>query len=468
MKITSNDFIPAAHVAVMDADLRAAVLRATTNASDGRIATMYEAGYAHGEAVRAWSASAKRRALMRLPDLLEQAEANLMENGVHVLWAETAVEACRHVLDIAERHQVGSVVKSKSMISEEIGLNDVLAESGIDVVETDLGEYILQLDEEPPSHIVTPVIHKSKADVSELFVRKLGMTPTDDTHTMAMHIRQLMRSRFLSANMGISGGNFIVAETGTLGLVTNEGNGRMVTSLPKVHVALVGIEKIVESLMDFAVLTQVLPRSATGQRMTVYTHMINGPRQTSDEDGPEDLYVILVDNGRTRIYDSDYVDALACIRCGACMNACPVYRSVGGHVYGWVYPGPIGAVVTPLLQGLDNAKPLPNASSLCGACKQVCPVDIDLPSMLLSLRYDLYRKGDKGGFLGLVLKLWSWVAASPKLFELAGRAAHLLLGRSPPSRLPGPVGGWTKYRALPAFADRPFRRQWREMRGEHD
>ena len=351
------------------------------------------------------------------------------------------------------------------MISEEIELNEVLEADGIEVLETDLGEYILQLNQEAPSHIVTPVIHKSKKDVRELFVRELGMPPTGDSRTMALLSRQILRPKFLQAEMGITGGNFIVAETGTLCLVTNEGNGRMVTTLPPVHVALVGIEKIVETLEDFATLTQVLSRSATGQAMTVYTHMYNGPRRAGEGDGPEHMYVILVDNGRSDIYATEYAEVLTCIRCGACMNACPVYRSTGGHAYGWVYPGPIGAVLTPLLKGLENAKPLPHASSLCGACKEVCPVDIDLPKMLLDLRHDLYVRGEVERSLRLGLKLWAIANRSPRLFEMGGWLGRVLLRLIPPDRVPGPLSGWTKYRSMPSFADQPFRRQWRQRRG---
>jgi L-lactate dehydrogenase complex protein LldF len=247
--------------------------------------------------------------------------------------------------------------------------------------------------------------------------------------------------------------------------VTNEGNGRMVTSLPRIHVAIVGIEKVVETFEDYATLTQVLPRSATGQTLTVYTHMYNGPRRDGEQDGPEHMIVILVDNGRSKVYGTHYAEALTCIRCGACMNACPVYRSTGGLAYGWVYPGPIGAVITPLLNGLDNAKPLPHASSLCGSCKQVCPVDIDLPKMLLDLRSDLYQEGKAEGIWVLGLKLWAFGNQSPGLFEFGGRLARLVLGDRSPGSLPGPLGGWTKYRAFPKFAKTSFRQQWREKRG---
>jgi len=465
MHISSNNFISAAQVALMDDQMRASVMQATTTAYAKRLNVMFEAGYAHGEALRQQAAHIRRFALARLPDLLEQAEANLTANGVTVLWAVDAAETRQHVLDIAAGHGVKTITKSKSMVSEEIALNQTLEAHGIEVAETDLGEYILQLADEPPSHIVTPVIHKSKEAIRDLFVRRLDMPPTDDAGQMARFARQVLRKVFLRADMGISGGNFIIAETGTICLVTNEGNGRMVTSLPDVYVAVVGIEKVVATLEDYATLTQVLPRSATGQAMTVYTHLYNGPRRAGETDGPAHMYVILVDNGRSGIYKTAYAEALACIRCGACMNACPVYRATGGHAYGWVYPGPIGAVVTPLLNGLDQARPLPMASSLCGSCKQVCPVDIDLPRMLLDLRRDLYEQDQVSPLWKLGLKLWAWVCASPALFGLGGRLARAAL--IPPLRksLPGPLAGWSKYRDFPPFAAKSFHDEWNKKRG---
>ncbi len=464
MKLTSNNFIPESEIAIQDKEMQASVRAATTTAYQGRVKMMFEGGEKHGRAVRRQAARAKRRALHKLPDLLERAEAKLQANGAEVLWAIDAQEANRHVRAIVERHGVHSVVKSKSMVSEEIGLNEVLERQGVDVVETDLGEFILQMAKEPPSHIVTPVIHKSKASIRKLFEDQLAMPSTDDTEAMAGFSRKLLREKFLRADMGVTGGNFIIAETGTLCLVTNEGNARLVTTLPPVHVAIVGIEKIVETLEDYATLTQVLTRSATGQAMTVYTHMYSGTRSPQEADGPEHMYVIFVDNGRSEIYGTKYHDALACIRCGACMNACPVYRAAGGHAYGWVYPGPIGAVITPLLNGLAQAKPLPHASSLCGACKEVCPVDIDLPRMLLDLRADLYSRDQVETSIVLGLKLWSVIHQQPRLFEMSGRLVRILTGDKPPEKLPGLLGGWTKHRTFPPFAKKSFRRQWRERR----
>jgi L-lactate dehydrogenase complex protein LldF len=462
MKNQADQFVQRAAVAVSDAQVRAAVAQGTHTAFHKRQIAMGETSPEHGEAMRQQAAAIKRHALNHLADLLEMAEAKMQVNGMQVLWAADAAEARRQVLDIARQHGVHKIVKSKSMVTEEIALNDALEAAGIETIETDLGEYILQLNQEPPSHIVAPVIHKSKESIRQIFETRIQMPPTDDAEEMARYARVQLRAAFLSADMGVTGGNFIIAETGTVCLVTNEGNGRMVTSLPRLHVAVVGIEKIVATLEDYATLTQVLPRSATGQKMSVYTHMINGPRRTGDGDGPEHVYVILVDNGRSNIYASGYTEALACIRCGACLNACPVYEVVGGHSYGWVYPGPIGAVVTPLLTGVENATPLPYASSLCGSCKQVCPVDIDIPRMLLDLRKDLVVAGQTEKIWDLGMQAWAFGTRSPALFQLAGAVAGLATRIFPGARLPGPLAGWSKYRKNPPFAKKPFRTLWAE------
>jgi L-lactate dehydrogenase complex protein LldF len=468
MKVHSNQFIPAAQIAIHDADLQTAVSLGTNAAFTKRQAAMFAYGHDHGQALRQQAAAIKRHALNHLPDLLEQAEANMQANGIRVLWAVDAAEANRHVLDIARRHEVYSVVKSKSMVTEEIGLNQVLEAANIDVLETDLGEYIVQLGGETPSHIVAPIVHKTKASIRDLLIEKANMPPTDDVNEMTRFARETLRRRFLTADMGVSGGNFIVAETGSIGLVSNEGNIRLVTSLPRVHVALVGIEKIVPTVADYALLTQVLPRSATGQALTVYTHLVNGPRQPDETDGPEDVYLILVDNGRSQIYHSDYCEALACIRCGACLNGCPVYQVTGGHAYGWVYSGPIGAVVTPLLTGLKNAGPLPHASTLCGLCKEVCPVDIDIPRMLLDLRHQLVQQGQSEAVWNAGMKVWAFANRSPGRFALGGKIAAKVNQLFKPKSLPGPLGGWTKHRTTPKFAPKSFHQLWQERQGGGD
>ena len=463
MAVESNNFIALADVALHNDDLQHAIGDGTRAAYYKRLDTMFAHGNEHGEFMRQQAAEAKRRALRQLPDLLEKAERNLKKNGFQVEWSLDAAQANQLVLDIARRHGVKTVTKSKSMLSEELGTNHAMEAAGLQVVETDLGEYIIQLANETPSHIVGPVMHKTKAEIRDVFVDELGMEPTDDAEEMVAFARRMLREDFLSADMGISGGNFLIAETGSIGLVMNEGNGRMCTSLPRVHVALVGIEKLVDTVEDYATLTQVLPSSSTGQKLTVYTNIINGPRRDDEDDGPEYTYVILVDNGRTDIYDTKYAEVLTCIRCGACQNACPVYRTMGGHAYGWVYGGPIGAVLTPLFVGLENATPLPHASSLCGSCKQVCPVDIDLPRMLLDLRWDLVQEGESQAGWDMAMKMWAIGMTSPRRFNLGGVAARVgqhIMGEY----MPGVLGNWTKHRDFPDFASKPFRQLWKERK----
>jgi L-lactate dehydrogenase complex protein LldF len=467
MKVKASQFIPAAQIAINDPDLQTAVTAGTHTAFSKRQEAMFAAGHEHGETMRQQAAAIKRHVLNNLPDLLEQAEANMQANGIKILWAVDGAEANRHVLDIARRHQVRSVVKSKSMVTEEVGLNHALETAGIDVLETDLGEYIVQLGDETPSHIVAPILHKTKASIRDLLVAKANMPPTDDTEEMTRFAREALRRPFLEADMGVSGGNFIIAETGSLCLVTNEGNARLVTSLPPVHVALVGIEKVIATVADYATLTQILPRSANGQPITVYTHLVNGPRQPGETDGPEHVYVILVDNGRSHIYDSSYAEALACIRCGACLNGCPVYQVTGGHAYGWVYSGPIGAVITPLLTGLENASPLPYASTLCGMCRQVCPVDIDIPRMLLDLRRDLVAQGQSDRVWDLGIKAWAWGNRSPGRFALGGRLARMAGPWLNSETVPGPLAGWTKHRTMPQFAPKSFRQLWQAAKARN-
>lgn len=462
MKVQSTSFISLADVAIHDGDVQAAVTRGTQNAYNNRLKAMFGAGEDHGQALRQQAAEARRRSLRQLPELLERAEANMQARGITVLWARDGEEANRHVLDIAAKHEIKRIAKGKSMATEEIALNHALEGAGLDVVETDLGEWILQLNDETPSHIIAPVIHKTKESIREIFIRELDMPYTDDAREMVAFARQKLREVFISAEMGITGGNFIIAETGSIGLVMNEGNGRMVTAIPRVHVAIIGIEKVIETVEDYATLVQVLPRSGTGQQMTVYSNILNGPATEPGDVGPEHMYVILLDNGRSDIYATDYAEALACIRCGACLNACPVYRSTGGHAYGWVYGGPIGAVITPLLIGLENASPLPNASSLCGACKEACPVDIDIPRMLLDLRHDLVEQKETEAKWDWGIRMWAMGMKSAGMFELGGKAARLGVNSGLDRVVPNPLGEWRKNRDFPPFAPKPFRQLWRE------
>jgi L-lactate dehydrogenase complex protein LldF len=465
MELKPNDFVHSATIAIQDITLQTALDRGTGNSTRNRAVAMDETTDA--QALRQQARGARLRALKNLPELLEQLEANLTARGVHVLWAADGAEANQHVLNIARQHQVQKIAKGKSMATEETLLNHDLEAAGLKVIETDLGEFIVQLAHETPSHFVMPIMHKTREQVRDLFVRDLNMPPTDDPAALTAVARLYLRERFVEADMGITGANFAIAETGTLAIVSNEGNGRMCSSLPRVHVVMMGIEKVVATLEDFGTLVQMLIRSATGQRMTSYIHMMSGPARPDDPDGPEAMYLILLDNGRTGLYDSEYVESLACIRCAACLNTCPVYQNVGGHSYGWVYPGPIGSIITPLLKGIHNAAPLPHASSLCGACKQACPVDIDIPDMLLKLRGDLVKDDNTPKMVTAGIKGWAVAMQSPRLYELSGTAAsivtrtiggpdHLL------HNLPGLLGNWTRYRDFPAFAPKSFHQLWRE------
>ncbi len=397
----------------------------------------------------------RQSAVQDLPNLLERLEANLTANGCQVHWARDADEATSIVRDIAQTSGTRRVVKSKSMVTEEIGLNQALETMGIDVVETDLGEYIIQLAGELPSHIIAPVIHKRVEDIAELFEQKLGMPPTDDPTMICAAARRRLRQDFLGADMGISGCNFAIAETGTICIITNEGNGRMVTSMPRVYVAVAGIEKVVHSVEDAALLWQAASRNATGQNVSVYFSMTSGPRRPGHADGPDEMHVVLLDNGRTRMLERGYGDVTLCIRCGACINACPVYREIGGHAYGRTpYNGPIGAVITPLLADDPTSyKELPYASSLCGVCREVCPVKIDLPRLLLDLRSEMVERGATPWRERLAMKAYASSVESPARFRRL-RDLGRLATRLPV--LPSPLRRWARTRALPQVPKKGF------------
>ncbi|MGM0536467.1 MAG: LutB/LldF family L-lactate oxidation iron-sulfur protein, partial [Pseudomonadota bacterium] len=346
------------------------------------------------ETLRELGANIRLRALAKLPDLLEQLEANCEANGIRVHWAEDGEQACRIIREICQSRDARSVIKGKSMVSEEMHLNAHLEKAGIEALESDLGEYLVQLNEQTPSHIIMPAIHLNTDEIAEIMHDKTGTERTRDVDTLTAAARQQLRERFMAADVGISGVNFAVAETGTLCLVENEGNGRMTTTVPPVHVAVTGIEKVVEHLRDVPPLYALLTRSATGQHVTTYFNMISSPRKEGEHDGPREVHLVLVDSGRSRIYqDDELLDTLRCIRCGACMNHCPVYTRVGGHTYGTTYPGPIGSILSPHLMGLDETKDLPTASSLCGACGEVCPVKIPIPDLLVRLRRESVGQG---------------------------------------------------------------------------
>lgn len=452
--------------ALSDDGLRLALDRATEHLAKKRVAAM---AAIDATRLRAQARAIRERAIQNLPDLLEQLERNLTENGCRVHWARDGAEANHILLQLAAEHGVRRIVKSKSMVTEEIGLNRALESAGIEVTETDLGEYIAQLAGEPPSHILAPVIHKRVEEISELFQIRLGAPPTDDPADLCDTAQRSLRAEFLSADMGISGCNFAIAESGSICIITNEGNGRMVTSLPRVHVAIAGIEKVVPTLEDAVLLWQAASRSATGQDVSVYFSVTSGPRSAGHSDGPTEMHVILLDNGRHRILDRGYADAALCIRCGACINVCPVYREIGGHAYGCTpYSGPIGAVVTPLLAAdMTAARELPFASTLCGACRDACPVMIDLPRLLLDLRSELVERAAPPLFERVAMGAFTATMRSPRRYRAAswiGRRISRLAarGKGVLSRLPPPLDAWTRTRDFPTPPARRFAEVWQE------
>jgi L-lactate dehydrogenase complex protein LldF len=467
MEHEAPDFTTRAGQALGDGRLQNALGRVTAVFGSRRASAF--ASLPNADAVRDGARAARLKAVAHLAEYLERFESRLTANGAHVHWAETPADANAIVADIARRTGCTRAVKSKSMVSEETHLNAALEAAGIVAVETDLGEYIVQLANDRPSHIIAPIVHLTRQDVGRVMAQRLRVPYTDDTQQLAATARTRLRDEFLRADMGISGANFGVVETGTIVLVTNEGNGRMVTTMPRVHVVVMGIEKLVESLGDLDLCLKVLARSGTGQQLTVYTTMVNGPRRDGDADGPEELHVVLLDNGRSRIRAGDTAEILGCIRCGACLNVCPVYRNIGGHAYGDTYPGPVGAVVTPGLRGLEPWRDLPYASSLCGACRDVCPVRLDIPRMLLALRRDAAAAHLQPRSLAVGMKLFAWTASRPRLYRFASRVGRAFLRARARSgwinALPGLAGGWTRSRDFRAPAAKTFQEQWKERRG---
>ena len=460
-----------AHVKLHDARLQANLKKMQGKFVGKRRSAIIELDDFEGtrEAARA----IRQRALDDLDVWLELFERNATERGARVLFAQTPAEINKLVLDIAARHGVRKIIKSKSMVSEESALDHAVEGAGIAVVETDLGEYILQInDYEPPSHIIGPALHKSMEEVAELFHQKHGTVKKVDIEELCLEARGVLREHYLTADMGISGGNFFVAETGSVVLVTNEGNATLTTTLPKVHIAISGIEKIVPTLEDVATLMRLLPRSATGQSISNYVDILTGPKGPGEFHGVEHMYFIVVDSGRTEVLASDVKEALRCIRCGACMNHCPVYQNIGGHSYGWVYPGPIGSILTPMYVGLENALDLPQASTLCNQCGVVCPVKIPLPDLLRKLREKEFSEDLRPWHERTAVRLWAWFARRPGLYGFASRIGVRLL-RS----LAGPDGmihklplgaGWTSGRDMPAPAGRTFRELYARHKTQGD
>jgi L-lactate dehydrogenase complex protein LldF len=428
------------------------------------------------EALRDEGKAIKDHVLQNLDIYLEKFEANVKAAGGHVHWAATAEDARTIIADICHKAEAKSVTKGKSMISEEINLNDHLEKQGFEVVETDLGEYIIQLRGEHPSHIIAPAVHVSQADVEAIFREKHTFLDADrkfeKPEDLLNEARGVLRAKFQAADVGITGANFLIAESGTALIVTNEGNGDLTQILPRVHVAVTSIEKIVPTFDDASVLLRLLTRSATGQEATVYTTFFTGNKRHGDPDGPEEFHIVLLDNGRSNMLGSEFEEMLRCIRCGACMNHCPVYHAVGGHAYGWVYPGPMGAVLTPSLIGVDKAGHLPNASTFCGRCESVCPVKIPLPKLMRNWRVREFERHLTPAAQRYGIMVWAFFARRPSLYlpatKLAMKAMKLM-ARGKPVLKSLPLGtGWTAHRDFPTPQGETFQAQWKKQQANKE
>ncbi|MBM3775155.1 MAG: iron-sulfur cluster-binding protein [Acidobacteria bacterium] len=416
----------------------------------------------------------KKHTIENLDHYLEEFERNLAARGGRAVYCKDGGEVADFILKLARDRGATLIVKSKSMATEEIDLNQRLEHHQVEVVETDLGEYIIQLARERPYHIVAPALHKTRYDVAEIFRNRLGVENETVIEKQTLIARAVLRQKFLSAGIGVSGANFLVADSGAVVLVENEGNARLATSATRIHVAVAGIEKLIPRAQDLAVFLKLLGRSATGQPLTVYSSFLSGPRRAGEVDGPEEFYVVLLDNGRTKaLADREKRQALYCIRCGACLNICPVYRKIGGHSFPWVYSGPIGAILTPQFMGITHEPALPFASSLCGACAEVCPVKIDIPKILLELRADVQKAAAREGtnrIEHLAFRVWAWVMRRPRLYEILSLAAAAFapageergwLKQAPAGLNLPPIRAWLRYRDLPPAPEKTFRQLWR-------
>ena len=424
------------------------------------------------DALRDQARDLKNHVLANLDLYLEEYERKVFEVGGKVHWAASAGDAREIVLSICREAGAKTVVKGKSMITEEIGLNDHLEGAGIEPIETDLGEYLIQIRGEAPSHIIAPAVHLTKEQVEADFRRLHRDLPEDrrleDVDELVAEARSVLRDKFLAADVGITGANMLIAETGSSVIVTNEGNGDLSQTLAKVHIVVASLEKVVPTLEDACTILRILARSATGQECSTYTTFSTGPRRAGDPDGPEAYHVVLLDNGRSELLGTDFREVLRCIRCGACMNHCPVYQAVGGHAYGWVYPGPIGAVLTPSLIGVEEAGPLPNASTFCGRCEAVCPMRIPLPGLMRKWRELEFEKVPPPFAQRFALKSWAWFARHPRLYQFASGLVIPVV-----ARMAGKKGafnklpfgnGWTRHRDFPAPQGRTFHQQWRNQK----
>ncbi len=469
MQRSASAFKQQAELALRDEVLQRALAKAKGGFVDKR--RLAVANLPEFETIRTAAKSLKEHTLAHLDFYLEQFEQRVVASGGQVHWAGNAQEACSAVLEILG-DQPRQVLKGKSMVSEEISLNAALEAVGHTIVETDLGEYIIQLAKERPSHIIAPAVHKTRDQITDLFHAehvKYGYTErVTEVKAIVDEARAVLREKFLNADVGITGANFLIAETGSTVIVTNEGNGDLSQILPRVHIVTASIEKVVPTLDDMATLLRLLARSATGQEMTSYNTISTGPRRESDRDGPQEFHVVIVDNGRSEMLGNEFHDMLRCIRCGACMNHCPVYSAIGGHAYGWVYPGPMGSVLTPVMIGLENARDLPTACTLNGRCAEVCPMSIPLPDMLRELRVKEHERKLTGARTRIALQAWAFAARRPMLYQTITRWFTAVLGRFGARNgrfrsLPF-ASGWTQARDLPAPQGATFQQQWRRHR----
>lgn len=459
MQVQSMFFERKASEKLNDPRLQENLKRLSSKFVNGRATSILE--LEDFEGTRSAAVEIRNRSIKNLDVWLELFEQKAVETGAKVLFARTPQEAAQLVVKIAKKHGVKSVIKSKSMVTEEMALNKALEAADVKVRETDLGEYILQInDNERPSHIIAPVVHKDKEQVADLFEKHHHLPRKTDIAEMTREAREILRPQFLAADMGVTGGNFIIADTGSVALVTNEGNEGMCTINPRVHVAITGVEKVVPTLEDFATLIRLLPRSATGQSISNYVSLLTGPKRQGDLDGPEHMYFVILDGGRTGLLGGEFEEMLRCIKCGACMNHCPVYQKIGGHAYGWVYPGPMGSVLTPSYTGIEKALDLPQAATLCGECHVVCPVKIPLPDLLRKLREQQFSRGLRPWQEKAAFKVWAFVAQRPALYRFLSRMGIKAMAwwgkrRGGIHSLPG-AKGWTDQRDFPVPTGETF------------
>jgi L-lactate dehydrogenase complex protein LldF len=470
----SVEFDSKIHSTLADASLQLAIYTATGRLRDKRIEAVGSDALPDYQELRSQANALKKHAIENLDFYLEEFERNVTARGGKVVYCKDGTEVADFVLGLARERQAHLIVKSKSMTTEEVDLNERLEHNGLESVETDLGEYIVQLAHERPYHIVAPALHKTRYDVAEIFTRRLHVPNEVIIEKQTAIARGVLREKFLAADIGISGANFLVADSGAVVIIENEGNARLTTSAPRIHIAVAGIEKVIPRAQDLATFLKLLARSATGQLLSVYTSFLSGPRRPGEIDGPDEFYVVLLDNGRTKLLpDRGKRQSLYCIRCGACLNTCPVYRKIGGHSFPWVYSGPIGAIITPQFMGVSHEPGLPFASSLCGACAEVCPVKIDIPKVLLELRSEVKKaeaRDKQNRIERLAFRAFAWMMTHPRLYEWAGRLAGAMapyadggwIHSLPPTMNVGPVKAWMSQRDLPPPPAKSFREMWRQ------